>query len=355
MGRRCASLLLSPFEANTTYIASYLSPNGYYAFSNGFFINAGVTSGALTALKSGTDGGNGVYVYGGGFPNQTFNGTNYWVDVLYTPGSSGSYTYTLTSITDANGCNNTGNLSTATVTQSDLQAAGQQTFYQDNDKDGYGNNSVTLKGCTAPGGYVAQGGDCNDNDAAIHTPVTYYRDGDGDGFGDPNTTTIACQSTPPQGYVTNSSDCNDSQKLYRDSDGDGYGSNTLVACGGVTNNTDCDDTKAAVHPGAAEICGNGIDDNCNGQVDENCTVTTTYYLDNDKDGYGNPNVSTTATSPPPGYVINNTDCNDNDNTIYPGAPELCDSKDNNCNGTVDEGCNVTTTVSISQHRHASNS
>jgi Calx-beta domain/Putative metal-binding motif len=64
---------------------------------------------------------------------------------------------------------------------------------------------------------------------------------------------------------------------YRDVDGDGYGSSasgTIQSCGAtagyVANNSDCNDNNAAVHPGATDICGNGIDDNCNGLVDENC-------------------------------------------------------------------------------------
>jgi hypothetical protein len=66
--------------------------------------------------------------------------------------------------------------------------------------------------------------------------------------------------------------------FYIDADGDSFGNATVSqqACsapnGYVANNTDCDDNNAAVHPGAAEICGNGIDDNCNDQTDENCTA-----------------------------------------------------------------------------------
>lgn len=64
------------------------------------------------------------------------------------------------------------------------------------------------------------------------------------------------------------------QTFYADTDGDGYGNaqSTLLACekpaGYVSNSLDCDDSKNFVYPGAAEICGNGIDDNCNGQIDE---------------------------------------------------------------------------------------
>ena len=87
-GRRCVWPLRVPFEANTTYVASYYSPKGGYASSETYFNNTGVTNGALTALKSGTDGGNGVYIYGSGYPNKSFNGTNYWVDVVFQPSPS---------------------------------------------------------------------------------------------------------------------------------------------------------------------------------------------------------------------------------------------------------------------------
>lgn len=253
----------TPFSitANTTYIAGYFSPNGGYSSTEGAFSSAGVTNGALTALASGVDGANGVYNYGNVFPNATYNGSNYWVDVIYQPAS---YTFNLTSITDANGCKSTGNLNSVTMTQNELNAA-QPAWYRDIDGDSYGNTLVTVNACTAPAGYVSRGGDCNDNNSAIR-------------------------------------------------------------------------------PAMAEICNNGIDDNCDGRINEGCNV---FYQDLDRDNYGNPAVPINAGSPPVGYVANNTDCNDNDANIYPGAAEICDGKDNNCDGRLDEGCPpVSTTQSI---------
>jgi hypothetical protein len=102
----------------------------------------------------------------------------------------------------------------------------------------------------------------------------------------------------------------------------------------VSSSTDCDDANKAVNPAATEVC-NSVDDNCNGVVDEN--LRTTYYRDADGDGYGSPTNSTKACSQPSGYVTNNGDCNDGDAAIHPNVAETCDGKDNNCDGSIDEG------------------
>jgi hypothetical protein len=69
---------------NTTYVASYHSADGDYAETVGYFTQA-VVSGPLTALANGTDGPNGLYRYGASaFPNQTWQQSNYWVDVVFT-------------------------------------------------------------------------------------------------------------------------------------------------------------------------------------------------------------------------------------------------------------------------------
>jgi hypothetical protein len=112
---------------------------------------------------------------------------------------------------------------------------------------------------------------------------------------------------------------------YMDNDNDGYPADV-----------DCDDGDPSVHPGATEIC-NDIDDNCDGSVDEGCT---TYYRDADGDGFGDPSDSTTATSPPAGYVANSGDCDDTDASVYPGASESCNGVDDDCDGAVDEGCTL---------------
>ncbi|HEY6977307.1 MAG TPA: MopE-related protein, partial [Chitinophagaceae bacterium] len=157
-------------------------------------------------------------------------------------------------------------------------------YYVDADKDGYGSTTTAmLCSSTAPAGYSTNNTDCNDNDPTVYAPQQYYIDADKDGYGS-TATAMLCSATAPAGYSTNNTDCNDGdasinapKQYYIDADKDGYGSTaTAMVCasapplGYSTNNSDCDDTKATVYPGAVEVCGNGIDDNCNGQVDEGC-------------------------------------------------------------------------------------
>jgi len=72
-------------QANTTYIVSYHTATGNYAVDDPYFTSA-VVNGPLTGLADGGAGGNGVYLYGaGGFPTQTYNASNYWVDVVFGP------------------------------------------------------------------------------------------------------------------------------------------------------------------------------------------------------------------------------------------------------------------------------
>ena len=104
-----------------------------------------------------------------------------------------------------------------------------------------------------------------------------------------------------------------------DIDGDTY---TDETCGGL----DCDDTDPFIYPGAEEEC-DGLDNNCDGDVDEGCGDTC---HDIDEDEYED-------------EACGGLDCDDQDPEIYPGAIEACDGVDNNCDGTPDEGCSDTCT------------
>lgn len=176
------------------------------------------------------------------------------------------------------------------------------TYYQDADGDGFGNPSVAQTTCSAPVGFVTNNSDCNDNQLR-------YADADGDGFG--STTFVAC------GGVLNNTDCNDALLTYEDADGDGFGTSTPAPCGATNttdcndanaavfvngtfyvdadgdgfgastaspstvcvanvsiaptgfsvNNGDCNDANASIRPGAVDVCYDGIDNDCNGNID----------------------------------------------------------------------------------------
>ncbi|MFH1466506.1 MAG: MopE-related protein [Pseudomonadota bacterium] len=215
--------------------------------------------------------------------------------------------------------------------------------------------------------------DDEDPDLALDDAPTWYRDGDGDGFGDPAAPVLACQ--PGSGWVADDADCDDGDPSVSpaaveicdgldddcdgvtdeddavgaptweaDGDGDGFGdpANTIVACtpgdGWVAAGDlpDCDDTAAAVHPGAEERC-DGVDDDCDGAVDEDGAVDAgTWSIDQDGDGYGATDVTLRACAPPTGWVADTTDCDDLDGAIHPGADEHCDGADEDCDGVVDE-------------------
>ena len=121
---------------------------------------------------------------------------------------------------------------------------------------------------------------------------------------------------------------------YADSDGDGYGAlpgfcRCQKPMGYVTNAWDCADLDSSSFPNAAEIC-DGLDNSCDGKVDETC--------DHDGDGYCWPPPLASGPQLPCKFAV--PDCDDVQAAIYPNAYELCDGLDNDCDGTVDEGCDL---------------
>jgi hypothetical protein len=172
--------------------------------------------------------------------------------------------------------------------------------------------------------------DCDDNDDKVHPGAVETCNGKDDD----------CDGK------TDEDDASDAKTWYLDQDSDTYGDpkTSKLACaqpaGYVADDTDCDDTKNTVNPAATEAC-NGVDDNCDGSIDEDgATGAKDWYPDGDGDGYGDDAGLRKACGVPSGHVLVGGDCNDADKAINPGASELCfgagNGVDDDCDGTIDE-------------------
>jgi hypothetical protein len=216
----------------------------------------------------------------------------------------------------------------------DPGAAGCILLFPDGDGDGFGVTGEELCLCEPEAPYVAyQGGDCDDASIAVN-PVAvevcngkddncdkkndppgasgctkYYQDTDGDGVGVAGPTQCLCKAAAPYNstktgdcapddpavFPGNKEVCDDKDNdcdqeidnvqpadctnFYKDMDKDGYGLAASFICGckpdvaqsfTATKSGDCDDKSAAVNPGTAEKCGDGLDNDCDGKKDEDC-------------------------------------------------------------------------------------
>lgn len=180
-------------------------------------------------------------------------------------------------------------------------------WYRDSDSDGYGYIADTINGESQPHGYVSNSRDCDDANANIHPEAIEICGNDIDE--DCNGGDEVCPINP----------------IDLDNDGDGY----------TENQGDCNDTNSNIHPGASEICGNGIDEDCNNSNDI-CPPDPVDPRDVDDDGDR--------------YTENQGDCNDANSNIHPGVSEICnDGIDNDCDADIDcsdSGCTPGTPISV---------
>jgi hypothetical protein len=189
-------------------------------------------------------------------------------------------------------------------------------FFQDGDGDGFGNPDVVTERCAPPAGYVENPYDCDDTNSATYpqatefcdgedndcdgliddadpsldkdTTPTWWADADGDGFGDPEVYVERCE--PPTANPT-------------------YGIT-------VQNDDDCNDQEPLIHPDADENC-NGYDDDCDGRIDDSDdnldpAELSTFYYDGDLDGHGDANQTIQACEVPWFYSALDDDCDDNE-------------------------------------------
>ncbi|MFK7931145.1 MAG: MopE-related protein [Myxococcota bacterium] len=184
------------------------------------------------------------------------------------------------------------------------------TFFNDTDRDGFGDPASSVEACDADTNQVENGDDCDDSQPDAFPG----NDEKCDGF-DNN-----CNDTIDEGSAIDASD------WYQDSDDDGYGDTTQTrrecdpGAGWSLDDGDCDDADPDVNPGADEVCFDGIDNNCDEAIDEATAVDSTrWYRDADTDLFGNPDVSELGCEAPDGYVADNTDCDDADKDEQPGA------------------------------------
>ena len=171
-------------------------------------------------------------------------------------------------------------------------------------------------------GFSENNGDCDDTNAQVYSGAEEICDGldnDCDDLVDEDAGSI----------------------FYQDSDGDGFGgSTTIQSCtqpsGYVVQGGDCNDSDATINPSSVEVC-DGIDNNCDGVVDEG--LTSTFYQDLDGDGFGS-SITVQSCTQLSGYVAQDGDCDDSDATINPNASEIEDGIDNDCDGEIDDGFDV---------------
>ncbi len=197
-------------------------------------------------------------------------------------------------------------------------AIGQSYYWPDLDSDSFGDLSVggtIYYDNNVPANYVTNNLDCDDTNANVHPGATEV----------------------PDNLIDE--DCNGKIAItfYADKDGDGFGSSNsptvieIDSYDGVAPDNyswyagDCDDNNIAINPLADEIAGNGIDENCDGNID-----VVEIYIDADGDGYGSQQFAAAQ------GVTNNLDCDDSDGEIHPYTKEILnDNIDNNCDGAID--------------------
>lgn len=257
----------------------------------------------------------------------------------------------------------------------DDDCSGFEACWHDVDNDGYGAGTIdSADADCADAGEATAGGDCNDAALTIHPGAPEgvfdgvdqdcdgnelcHADADHDGFGHPVALAVGPLTCVGTGVSPNATDCDDARAnafpgatelvadgidescdgtelCWQDLDHDTFGTPLATVASADLDctdadesrfDTDCDDTDPAINPNGVEFTADGVDGDCDGE--ERC------YQDLDHDTFGR---SSTTTSPDLGCAAlgaadDADDCNDNDGSVFPGAPEIPDDgNDQDCN------------------------
>ncbi|MCB9676936.1 MAG: hypothetical protein H6737_17605 [Alphaproteobacteria bacterium] len=199
------------------------------------------------------------------------------------------------------------------------EGAPMNDYWPDQDNDGYG-AGTPIQACFEPPNHAPVDGDCDDTSIAIRPSANEQCNGIDDD----------CDGTADEGVTP--------RDFYVDADDDGWGAGTAInGCFGdgyALSGGDCDDVDPDINPQADEVC-DGVDNDCDGDVDIGVTDGTTFYVDEDLDGYGR-NTTIQACGALPGVAATAGDCNDTDADVNPAATEVCNGVDDDCSGGIDD-------------------
>ncbi len=252
--------------------------------------------------------------------------------------------------------------------------------FLDRDRDLSGDGIAEVRACYGAARFALVAGDCDDRDPARSprtqetcdsvdndcdtrvdesaAAVAWYTDADQDAYGDPHSSPQLSCAPPTTSSSFVAQDCDDADGAvnpladelcnaldddcdarthfqigpgdYEDDDQDGFADS---ACGGDAG--DCNDRDPFTYPGAVDYV-DGRDNDCDGAIDEDEGAARAFYEDLDSDGYGDVTQRMNAVTAPAGYVPLAGDCAPTDSLVFPGAVEVCNGVDDNCDARIDE-------------------
>jgi alpha-tubulin suppressor-like RCC1 family protein len=195
-------------------------------------------------------------------------------------------------------------------------------------------------GCTRSDGPCIAGQRCDEEGDMCLSNCAVVPDADGDGVDGIECGGNDCDDTNADRFPGATEICDDANvdedcdpTTFGDRDGDGDTYVDAACCNGTECGDDCSDARRDMHPGFAETC-DFLDNDCDGLIDE--VVAVPGFADEDRDLHGDPDAPLNACPDTPGFSTTDDDCDDMDPEVYGAQLEICDRKDNDCDGLTDE-------------------